>query len=328
MITNSIFNQKLIATIKERLPKKSSQVELLMDVTLLGKEAAYRRLRGEVPFSFTEACMIATHLGISLDSISRAAIRTDKPVFELRTVPQDMASGFVEYYNAILAQEHEWFEKSLELEENSTQYVMAAYNSIPHALFFPYPNLSRFRIFKVAYQMQSPSQNTFSRITISEEMKERLKKISEKIRNRAEITFVLGRQGFATFVSQVKYFYELHLIVAEDVKILKEELLELISDMEKLAANGKTSEGKNTWIYLSNIDFEDNYIYAKSESSEQAFLDIYQLHSLVSTDPLVCDMQRKWIECLRKFSTLISVSGERERSLFFEKQRDTINELL
>lgn len=326
MITNSIFNQEFIAVIKNRLPQKTSQVELLMNVVSLGKEAAYRRLRGEVPFSFTEACMIARHLGISLDNISKATVRKDRPVFELRALPQEKIDDYSEYYNTIVAGEHEWFEQSL--EKNSTQYVIAAYNSIPHALFFPYPNLSQFRIFKAAYQMHDHrSQIMFSCIIIPDEMKERLKKISEKIRGQTEITFILGRQEFATFVSQIKYFYDLNLITKEDVEKLKEELLDLVSDLEKLARHGKTSEGKNTWIYLSNIDFEENYMYAKSGDSEQAFLEIYQLHSLVSTDPLVCDMQRKWIESLRKYSTLISVSGERERNLFFEKQRRIINEL-
>lgn len=296
-----------------------------MNVASLGKEAAYRRFRGDVPFSFTEACMVAKHLGISLDIISRATVK-NSAVFEFRALPQNMVDNYSEYYNGIVAGEHEWFEKSL--EENSIEYVIAAYNSIPHALFFPYQNLSKFRIFKAAYQMQDHMrQNMFSQIVIPEETKERLRKVSEKIRNKTEITFILGRQGFATFVSQIKYFYELNLITLEDVEKLKEELLDLISDMEKLAAHGKTSGGKNVWIYLSNIDFEDNYTYAKSENSEKSFLDIYQLHSLVSTDSLVCDMQRRWIESLRKYSTLISVGGERERNLFFEKQREIVNDL-
>lgn len=327
MITNSIFNQKLIATIKERISQKSLQVKLLTDVALLGKEAAYRRLRGEIPFSFAEACIISRHLGISLDNISDVAVRNDRPVFELRTLPQDnIIDNHSEYYNGIVAGEHEWFEQSL--HEGSTQYVMAAYNTIPHALFFPYPNLSRFRIFKMAYQMQShPRQDMFSRIAIPDNMNERLKKVSDKVRSQTEMTFILGRQVFTVIVSQIQFFYGLNLLTPEDVEKLKGELLDMISDMEKFATYGKTSEGKNVWIYLSNIDFEDNYTYAKSNNSERAFLDIYQMYSLVSTDPSVCEMQRKWIESLRKYSTLISVSGERERNLFFDKQRKIIGEL-
>ena len=42
---------------------------LLMDILYIGKEAVYRRLRGEVPFTFTEAAVISQKLGVSLDQL-------------------------------------------------------------------------------------------------------------------------------------------------------------------------------------------------------------------------------------------------------------------
>lgn len=47
MITNDP-NTNLIEAMKEKLPLKGKLADMLMDTLYIGKEAVYRRLRGEV----------------------------------------------------------------------------------------------------------------------------------------------------------------------------------------------------------------------------------------------------------------------------------------
>lgn len=54
MITNDP-NTNLIEAMKEKLPLKGKLADMLMDTLYIGKEAVYRRLRGEVPFHFTRS---------------------------------------------------------------------------------------------------------------------------------------------------------------------------------------------------------------------------------------------------------------------------------
>lgn len=63
------LNIGLIEAIKKKIPSKGSIANLLMDILYIGKEAIYRRLRGEVPFTFAEAAIISRKLEISLDDI-------------------------------------------------------------------------------------------------------------------------------------------------------------------------------------------------------------------------------------------------------------------
>ena len=51
MIMNEL-NTNLIEAAKERFPAKGQLANILMDTLYMGKEAIYRRLRGEVPFTF------------------------------------------------------------------------------------------------------------------------------------------------------------------------------------------------------------------------------------------------------------------------------------
>ena len=44
-------NTNLIEAMKEKLPLKEKLADMLMDTLYIGKEAVYRRLRGEVPFT-------------------------------------------------------------------------------------------------------------------------------------------------------------------------------------------------------------------------------------------------------------------------------------
>ena len=43
--------------------------DMLMDTLYIGKEAVYRRLRGEVPFTLQESALISRKLGISLTKL-------------------------------------------------------------------------------------------------------------------------------------------------------------------------------------------------------------------------------------------------------------------
>ena len=47
-------NANLIEAMKEKLPLKGQLADMLMDTLYIGKEAVYRRLRGEVPFTLHE----------------------------------------------------------------------------------------------------------------------------------------------------------------------------------------------------------------------------------------------------------------------------------
>ncbi len=74
MITNEP-NTNLIEAAKEKFPPKGQLADMLMDTLYIGKEAIYRRLRGEVPFTFQEAAIISKELGISLDRIAGVSFK-------------------------------------------------------------------------------------------------------------------------------------------------------------------------------------------------------------------------------------------------------------
>ena len=65
---NGIVNE-LITAMKERIPKGQNLANSLADILYMGKEAVYRRLRGEVAFTIDEVALLSKKLGISIDQI-------------------------------------------------------------------------------------------------------------------------------------------------------------------------------------------------------------------------------------------------------------------
>ena len=90
------LNTNLIEAAKEKFPAKGQLANILMDTLYMGKEAIYRRLRGEVPFTFQEAAIISKELGISLDRIAGVSF-SNNAMFDINVV--DHGNPFETYYD-------------------------------------------------------------------------------------------------------------------------------------------------------------------------------------------------------------------------------------
>ena len=66
---NNALKDGLIRAMKDKMPGGNNLASALTEILCIGKEAVYRRLRGEVAFTFNEAAVISRELGISLDKI-------------------------------------------------------------------------------------------------------------------------------------------------------------------------------------------------------------------------------------------------------------------
>ena len=84
MITDEL-STGIIEAVKTKLPQKDNLANTLMDILYIGKEATYRRLRGEVPFTLAEAAILSRKLGISLGTIIGTSFR-ENAVFDMNIV--------------------------------------------------------------------------------------------------------------------------------------------------------------------------------------------------------------------------------------------------
>lgn len=319
------FNDNLIEAIRERIPKKGDQLLFLMSTSSMGKETAYRRLRGDIPFTFAEACSIAQQLRISLDNIAKVN-KLDKPTFELEISPSDV-NDYVRYKLNQYEESYNFFTSTPNL------LIESVCNIIPYSFLFEYENLFHLYSFRLLYQTGSKGNAIkFSDKRLTDELHEKRKRLNALSYHMPENTVIFDRHIFTSFIKHIQYFYSIGLISDEDKEVLKEEFFQLIDDFENMAIIGRTRTGyedaTKSWFYLSNIDFDCNYSYVKGDNFERAYMDgIYLMDTISSSDPHICKLHKGWIESLKKYSTLISVCGEIERRAFFEKQRQLVREI-
>lgn len=94
----------------------------------------------------------------------------------------------------------------------------------------------------------------------------------------------------------------------------------MIDELEELAGRGKSETGNDIRIYISNINFEATYSYLETTSMHLSMIRVYAINSITTQDNEMFGDFKEWIQSLKKFSTLISESGEMQRILFLKSK--------
>ena len=335
---NGILNE-LISTMRERIPQDMNLANTLADILCMGKEAVYRRLRGEVSFTIDEVALLSQKLGISIDQIVGSHV-SNKVTFDLNLLH---ATSALESYYEIINRYLQIFDyvktdntivprkilvnKGAQPADKTTE-VYTASNSLPFTLYSSYENLSKFRLCRWMYQngdIKTP--HSLEDMSVDERIVNVHKKLSESIRQCPKTFFIWDTNIFYSFVKEIKYFASLNLINKDDVMHLKEELLQLLGVVEHLSIKGEFSENKKVSFYLSNISFEATYSYIEKHDYQVSLLRVYSINSMDSQSSYICQMQRNWIQSLKRHSILVSESGEAQRIAFLQKQLEVINTL-
>jgi hypothetical protein len=312
------LNCDLIEAIKASLPAKANLPNALLDILKIGKEAIYRRLRCEVPFTLAEAATISKALGISLDRLSSVNV-AQGALFNMY-VP-DYEDLFEAYYRTM----KDFIANCVMIKDDPLAEWYTASNTIPHAFYMDHDYLLKFMLYKWLYQ-----QNGFVRYYGELELPEKIRRMqaeySKMTRSLASSYFIWDEMMFLALINDFRYFYDINLITEEEKKLLKEDFVSLIDTLEGLASEGAHENGRMVYFYISNINFEATYSYLSTNRFKVSFIRLYAINTIHTADSHVFEYQRDWIQSLKKYSTLISVSGERQRVQFFKKQRSFIDQ--
>jgi hypothetical protein len=114
------LNKQVVNVVKNSIKQDENLVDVIMNTLSLGREAAYRRIRGEVPFSFCETVQLSQKFHFSLDSIAGVSL-SDVAVVYTRFFN---SSKLYEDYKQIL---ESYLVLSKELNDSETSSVALAY---------------------------------------------------------------------------------------------------------------------------------------------------------------------------------------------------------
>ena len=318
-----ILYKDLLLRLRNRIPQNSKLVKKLVDILPLEKEAVYRRLRQEVPFTFEEIATIAREFNISLDSLFGVDAKTAIP-FRINLNEMDNP---VEVNYSIL---EEYVQVIRDLSVDSSGRMWLVVNLLPLLLYTGFKHIARFYYFKWQYY-SIPANRTkpYHEIVFPARLTQIANDIFLCSKKIQAIHIVLSNHVFQDFVDDVVYFNSIRLIRDEDVIRIKEDLLCFLDYMETIAIDGFVDEPANeVLIYNSDISVDTSYYYVDSKISVRyAMIWSFIFNTTFIFDNEMLEMIKQRIQMMIRTSTLLSVTDEKQRMEYFAMQRKIVGQL-
>lgn len=314
-----VLNDNVIKIIKESLPKETNITNFLSGFLPLGREAVYRRLRGEVCFSFFEVCTIAQKLGVSLDLFFRTC--SNDVYFEL------VQQQFQEIENDNIKASNK-FEQTLgEILTDSSSKFELSHNLFPQVPTHLFYHLSKYNSFKWIYKNGIAQTTSYKEVEYPQSIYQMHKDNNMTTMNIKETSYIWDYTIVETMIREIKYFENINLLDSQDIAILKEELHEFLYYVENLTEKGFFPTGNKIDIYISSINTDAAYSYMESPNSQISIIGVFDFQYIISTDSHAFEMMKRKIMSLKKGAILISRSNEIYRISFFRKQHELVNTL-
>lgn len=317
---NEALYNTFLEEIARKVPHRTRLVSILSNMLSISKEAVYRRLRGEMPFTFNEVMSISRELHISLDTLNMNVSTSSKP-FKLNLIeyinPAESDFALMEEMTAIM--------KSF---KDAPAEVGEIANIIPQPLYVNYDSIFKFYLFKWKYQSQSFKKVVpYKDIVVSDKLKKTQQEYV-KWAKRLNTEYVFDNFLFHHLVSNIKYFYYVGLILKKEVQQIRMDLLKILDDMDMLSRTGILKEsGKKIDMYISHINIDTNYIYVATPNYKLTIIKAFLLNGIASTDRATFEEVKSWIQSMKQQSILITKSSEKERIEFFKAQYDLVESL-
>jgi len=314
------LNKKLVTKILNQIPKNRKVVVYLVSVLNISRESAYRRIRGDIPFSVEELITLAIDLDFSIDSFYEQ--ERQNHAYNDFTKSEDNSKNF---FIVMLKRYNELLDKINHAKKIETTM---AFNFFPPPFYTAFPHLFKFAYYKWLYQESEISRsNPYSEVILPNEAILCQRKIHDNMLQGENMTLILDMNIFLNLIKEIHYFYQRKLLTNEEMFSLKEDILHLIEQYERMAQTGSFGTNK-VQLYLSSLCITSNTIGFDYDGSREPLFWIFTSNPVIIQNKEFTSMQTKWLNSLRRQSALITQSNEIMQAEFFFQQRDYVDKYL
>jgi len=317
MIKREDLHRNLLKALEKKVPDKKELIEMLMEMLFMEKGAVYRRLRGEVPFTFFEVARMAEKLNIP---VNHFIYSDDEQIyrFEITEYTNMNDKLFNDYMSLIKRAKN----------DPHSEFAETA-NVLPVSILTGFETLTKFYMFKHQYLFRgTESRIPFSKYNYSEQTKRVFKSYFHETKYFANTIHVWDYLIIRYLVTDVKFFHTINLISVNEMLQIKTDLYALLDYIEQTTLSGCFKEtGKPVSFHISDTNFDADYCCVHIDDVYVSHVKSFILNSVQSFDKTAYQKITNWISSLKKASTLITKSGAVFRTEFFEKQRMIVAEL-
>ena len=311
----------LVNKVRESIPEGTNLTNYLSDLLNIGRESVYRRIRGEINFTFEEVVTISQDLGFSLDNI--VGVKKDaNALFNIHMLQK------MDYYDIYMNKMLEYGRLFRETSEQMPTKARISVNTLPYFFHINYEALSKLRIYKWLYQNQKIKPgDKYSEYILPQKVLDAHNTFFQDIQKVSHITMIMDNDVFWSVTKDIEYFWKRNLLSDDDLVVLKGELHKIVDALEKMATEGICRNGVKVEMYVSAVDLEASYLHYEYGDNQFAQVRIYSISGIDSFDVGICKIQKEWMESQKRYCVMISESGEMQRFEYMNKQREYIDNI-
>lgn len=315
---NKSIQKQFLDIILDKYPKKSEAVDALASKLGLGKDAIYRRMRGDTLLTPDEMKELAIQFKISMDNLIYG--NTDTFFFSYNAW-----SDQIKDYNNYVSNLQADLVQVSKLPDATFRY---ASSEIPFFFYCFIPELIKFKLYifartiwDVEYLQDKPFDFDLIPVTTVQMTNELIKEYI-----KIPSTDLWSQNIMDNTLSQIEYHVTSGGFKNEaDAVLLCEKLQELNIHMRSMAKYGKKfllgsnpeSSGAAFDLYHNEMVYTNNTILVNSAMGDMVYTTFCSPNFLKSTDKKICQHSNNWYNKLLSKSHSISQHAERGRNTYF-----------
>jgi len=322
------LQDKLFEDILKQIPRKADLVEILSKLLGVGRDAIYRRLRGDTLLTPDELVLIARKFNLSLDSYVFEDSNTVFCSFNPFTKQIKNVSDYLEGIHKLMG-------RVQHLSEANMYYVTS---DVPLFAYFYFPEILQFKIYiwgRAVWQFEYLDDMKFDFNVIGPhgmQMAQDMLKYYVKLPS----VELWSADILDNTLNQIEYHVNSgHFSNLEDALTLCKRLTDLANHMETTAKLGykfmpnqpKEIKGGEIKLYHNEMVYTNNTILFDTSAGKAIYSSYTNPNFLKINDQRLCEFTFSFFEKIRTKSILISEQGESQRSKFFNRMRKKVENL-
>lgn len=316
MVASENIQSRFLTVVKGLNPNLCFADELV-EMLHISRDSAYRRLRGETTMALDEIKIICNRYKISLDSLLMPA------------------SGMVSFYHHTVGRDgftfYDWL-KSIDHHLSTLQHspgtrIDYMAKDIPVFCYFQFPLLSAYKIYcwLKTYLGIDFQDRPFSMEIIPREYLAMGAKIFDRY-SSLDSAEIWGEETVLSTLRQIEYHVACGAFSSiSDALAIIDSYQEMLENVCASAASGKKGRG-SFLLYRNDLMMTDNAIHLKAGEGRGTLIRHSPSEWLSTLSETYCqESEKRFLHTVSK-SELISVSGERERNIYFNLVRSRIEQ--
>ena len=315
----------LFKQIRISLPAHIAMPEKLSELLGISIDSVYRRIRGEKELSFDEMCILCESFQISMDQLLN--LSEGMVLFQGRFLQSGVFS-FEDYLKEML-------DKLRQI--NSFEKKQLIYQNKDISIFFYllFPDLIAFKYYvwlKTHFQFPELNKIGFSFDLLTSEHRLLIKQINKEFMSIPSVE-IMNPDNILTDLRQIEYCKATKIFQGEEVlQRLYKSVEDMISHMEMQAQIGKKFipgelpdvNACSHTLYVHDFHFGDNETLAILDDQKVTVLTHSAINFISTFDTEMGEYSWAFIQNIIRKSTLISATGEKSRTRFFNLIRERI----